>query len=119
MKKILWASVLALCLIISVTSASLAATTAQRLNRTIAASSSEISSLETKLKALESSRECFAVLREKDGIIGLYDSNGKILICTIDTPIISLPEKERGEIMVGMEIKDAFHFMELFESLTE
>ena len=118
MKKFL----LVFCLIICAGISALSAYTAHTVtvhNRTSAAQAKELNALRTKLSELESETEGFAILRETDGVIGLYDTDGKVLLCTIDTPVISLPEEERGQIMVGLEVTDAFHFLRLFENLSQ
>ena len=108
-----------ICVSVSALSAYTAAHTADVHNRTSAAQTKELNALRSKLSELEDGSDGFALLRETDGVIGLYDADGKVLLCTIDTPVISLPEEERGQIMVGLEVKDAFHFLQLFENLSQ
>lgn len=119
MKKLILAASVAFCVIFALSSGYFCAQLAMRHNRTSAAQTKEMNSLRTELDALRESPESFAILREVDGIIGLYDADGKVLLCTIDTPVISLPEHQRGEIMVGLEVKDASHFLRLFENLSQ
>ncbi len=107
------------CIAVSALSAYTAAHTATVHNRTSASQTKELNVLRAKISELEDEPEGFALLRETDGIIGLYDARGEVLLCTIDTPVISLPEEERGQIMVGLKVKDAFHFLRLFENLSE
>ncbi len=119
MKKLILAASVAFCVIFALSSGYFCARLAMRHNRTSAAQTKEISSLRTRLTELEAQPEGFAILRETDGIIGLFDAEGKVLLCTIDTPVISLPEHQRGEIMVGLEVRDASHFLRLFENLSQ
>ncbi len=119
MKKFLLAFCLITCVAVSALSAYTAAHTATTHNRASAAQTKEMNALRAKLAELEEQPEGFALLRETDGVIGLYDARGEVLLCTIDTPVISLPEEERGQIMVGLKVKDAFHFLRLFENLSE
>lgn len=119
MKKFLLVFCLVICAGISALSAYTAAHTVTVHNRTSAAQAKELNALRTKLSELESEPEGFAILRETDGVIGLYDASGKVLLCTIDTPVVSLPEEERGQIMIGLEVTDAFHFLRLFENLSQ
>ncbi len=119
MKKFLLASVIAVSVLTAVSSAYVAADTAMRLNRASASSTKEIRELSARISELEEDTECFAILRETGGVIGLYDKDGEVLLCTIDTPVISLPDNERSRIMVGMEVESPYQFMKLFESLSE
>lgn len=119
MKRFLLGLCLTICVAVSALSAYTAAHTATVHNQASAVHTKELNALRTRLSELESEPDGFAILRETDGVIGLYDTSGKVLLCTIDTPVISLPEEERGQIMVGLKVKDAFHFLQLFENLSE
>lgn len=119
MKRFLLATSVAFCIIAALSSGYFSAQVAMNHNRASAAQTKEVNSLKARLSELEDTPEVFALLREVDGVIGLYDAEGKVLLCTIDTPVISLPERQRGEIMVGLKVKDASHFLSLFENLSE
>lgn len=119
MKKFLWAASVVFCLIAALSSGYFCARVAMDHNRANAAQTKELNALRSRLTELEDQPEGFAILRETEGIIGLFDAQGKVLLCTIDTPVISLPEYERSEIMVGMKVKDASHFLRLFENLSQ
>ncbi len=119
MKKLIFAASVALCILLASASVYFAADNAMRQNHSSSYSEKELRDLRDRISELEDKPECFAVLRETDGIIGLYDSDGKILICTIDTPVISLPERQRSQITVGMEIESSSDFMRLYENLSQ
>ena len=119
MKKIAIWILIVLSLTVSLSSAYFAAETTTKSNRAQSATSKELRLLKERLNELEGDSDGFALLRETDGIIGLYDPNGKVLICTIDTPVISLPDDQRSQITVGLKIENPYDFLRLFENLSQ
>ncbi len=84
-------------------------TKVSRLNTKMSSVQNSISDLEEKLFGSEDAQPALKedavryILREKDGIIAVYDSKGNFLR-SINTAVATLPDSDRERLYVGIEV---------------
>ncbi len=115
MKKIILGAVLSLSAFLAVFAISFSLDNTMKYNRLSASSSNQLSDIKLRLTRLENENDCFVVLLEYDGIIGIYDSGRKFLLGTINVAVKTLPESDRKLLIDGIEVKDSEKFISLFE----
>ena len=115
MKKIFFASVIAVSAFLALFSISFSLENTMKYNRLSASASNQLSDIKGRLTRLEDENECFVVLLEHDGIIGIYDGDRRYLLGTINVAVKTLPESDRKKLMVGIEVMDSAKFISLFE----
>lgn len=115
MKRFIGYAVLALSTLISLFAISFSCDNVMKYNRLSAVSANKISSLQERVEDIESEISCFAVLKEFDGIIGIYDEKEKILLGTINTAVKTLPEADRKKLRKGIRVSNAIELIALFE----
>ena len=118
MKKFMIVSVFAISVFMSVFALSFSLENTMKYNRLSAGSQNQISSLKVRLTRLENEKECFVILKEYDGIIGIYDKNEKYLLGTINVAVKTLPEADRESLESGITVRDSEKFISLFEDFS-
>ena len=115
MKKIIFYAITALSVFLAFFSITFSLDNTVKYNRLSASSSNQITDIKTRLTRLEDENACFVVLMENDGIIGIYDSDRRYLLGTINVEVKTLPEADRKRLFDGIEVKDSAKFISLFE----
>lgn len=115
MKKMILGFVIAASAFLAVFAISFSLDNTMKYNRLSSKASNQLSDIKIRLTRLENENECFVVLLEYDGIIGIYDSDRKYLLGTINVPTKTLPEIDRKKLMDGIEVTDSQKFISLFE----
>ena len=115
MKKFIYYSITILSVFLAFFSISFSLDNTMKYNRLSAGTSNQISDIKTRLTRLEDENACFVVLMESDGIIGIYDSERKYLLGTINVDVKTLPEADRKRLLDGIDVKDSAKFISLFE----
>ncbi len=118
MKKAIFGTIIFLCAFLAVFSISFSLDNTIKFNRLSASASNQLSDIKTRLVRLEEEDKCFVVLAEYDGVIGIYDKDKKYLLGTINVSVKSLPEKDRKNLLDGIEVKDSAKFISLFEDFS-
>lgn len=119
MKKILFVSAFVVCAFLSFFSLSFSLDNTMKYNRLCARESNQISSLKVRVTRLEEEKKCFVILREYEGIIGIYDREERNLLGTINVAVQTLPEHDRKCLKEGISVKDSDKFLSLFEDFSE
>ncbi len=115
MKKVVFYAITALSVFLAFFSISFSLDNTMKYNRLSASASNQLSDIKTRLTRLEDENACFVVLMENDGIIGIYDSDRRYLLGTINVEVRTLPEADRKRLLDGIEVKDSAKFISLFE----
>lgn len=115
MKKLIAWGLIAVSAFLALFSISFSLDNTVRYNQLMASSTNQFSSIKTRLTRLEDENECFVVLLEHDGIIGIFDKDRRYLLGTINVAVKTLPENDRKKLLEGIEVKDSEKFISLFE----
>lgn len=117
MKKFLIGTAAVLCVFIAFFSISFSLDNTMKYNRLAASAGKQLSDLRTRVTRLEDDN-CFVILREYDGIIGIYDKNEKILLGTINVAVKTLPVSDKAKLKDGLEVTDSEKLISLFEDFS-
>ncbi len=115
MKKFIIYVIAALSVFLAFFSISFSLENTMKYNRLSASSANQLSNIKTRLTRLEEKDDCFVVLMESNGIIGIFDSERRYLLGTINVDVKTLPEADRRRLLDGIEVKDSAKFISLFE----
>ncbi len=115
MKKIIVGSIFVIVVFLAVFSISFSLENTMKFNRLSASTSNQLSDIKIRLTRLEDEKNCFVVLLQHDGVIGIFDSERKHLLGTINVAVKTLPETDRKKLLDGIEVKDSNKFIALFE----
>lgn len=118
MKKIILGVIIAASAFLAVFSISFSLENTMKYNRLSASASNQISDIKVRLTRLEDENECFVVLLEHEGIIGIYDKDRRYLLGTINVAVKTLLENDRKRLLDGIEVKDSAKFISLFEDFS-
>lgn len=117
MKKFLIGSAAVLCVFLAFFSISFSLDNTMKYNKLAASAGKQFSDLRTRVTRLEDD-DCFVILREYDGIIGIYDKDERVLLGTINVAVKTLPESDRVKLKGGLEVTDSEKFISLFEDFS-
>lgn len=115
MKKIIFYTATVISVFLAFFSISFSLDNTMKYNRLSASSTNQLSDIKTRLTRLEDENACFVVLMESNGVIGIYDSDRRYLLGTINVDVKTLPEADRKRLLSGIEVKDSSKFISLFE----
>lgn len=117
MKKLLTISTAVICVFLAFFAISFSIDNTMKYNRLATSSANQLSDIKVRLTRLEED-DCFVILREHSGIIGIYDKSEKYLLGTINVQVKNLPELDRLRLIDGIEVTDSEKFISLFEDFS-
>ena len=115
MKKFIIGGIIAASAFLAIFAISFSLENTMKYNRLSASASNQLSDIKIRLTRLEDEGDCFVVLMEHNGIIGIFDGDRKYLLGTINVAVKTLPESDRKKLLDGIEVKDSAKFISLFE----